>query len=489
MNLARRYYYESFLTSIRKGLALKRLLVMKMKLLLILCSMALGSCSAFNNDPKNNTAPDTSLETKVPNTWQTATVNQEIDIFDGGWLATFNDPKLATIAKQVLAHNHDIKAAAARVDAAQAAAKKAGAALQPVVNANVGAQRQANLDNAKSSSFGASLDVSWELDVWSRVRAGKEAATSSLAASQADLQAAQQSLVAQAVKAYFLSIEATNQEQYAGEIYRNYEKSLKVAEAFFREGVTSLQNVALGKSELARAEDTYEKAKNAKTQALRSLELLLGKYPSGEFEVAASLPPLPAPVPTGVPAELLERRPDLVAAERRVATAFNRTTSAKAARLPQIALTGSFGGSSSVLSEIADPTNVFWNLASNLIAPIFDGGGRKADVEIATAEQEEALAQYKKAALAAFADVENALSNEQTLLKRVLALQEAYKQARVAEQIAELKYEQGDGVLLDVLQIKRSAISTNIERLRAEQELLSERVNLYLALGGNITTQ
>ncbi len=457
--------------------------------LLTLCMTAfLSGCSAYS-DLKNNSTPDTSLETSIPNAWNSEADSTGQNIFKTGWLETFADPKLDAIAKQVLTYNYDIAVAAARVNAAQAAAKKAGAALLPAVDLNVESQGQGNLDNSGSSSIGASLDVSWELDVWGRVRAGKDVATSSLAASQADLQAARQSLVAQATKAYFLSIEATQQERYAKETYDNFTKSLKVAEAFFKEGSVSVQDVHLAKSELARAEDAYEKTKNAKTQALRSLELLLGKYPSGEFEVASQLPALPATVPAGVPSELLERRPDLVAAERRVAASFGRTTQAKAARLPKLALTGSFGGSSSALSEIADPTNMFWNLASNLIAPIFDGGKRKADVEIATAEQKEAVAQYKKAALAAFADVENALSGEQTLVKRVHALGRAHEQALMAEKVANTKYEQGDGVLLDILQIKRGTISANIERLRAEQELLSERVNLYLALGGNITVQ
>lgn len=219
---------------------------------------------------------------------------------------------------------------------------------------------------------------------------------------------------------------------------------------------------------------------------MRSLQLLIGQYPSGKFEVAENLPALPTPAPVGLPSQLLERRPDLIAAERRVAAAFDRLTSAKAARLPRISLTGALGGSSDALSEIANSANIFWNLAGNLIAPIFDGGRRKADIEIATAEQEEVIAQYKKAALAALADVENALSNEQALLKRVKALQQAHEQALKAKKIADIRYQQGDGKLFDVFQIKRGTISANIDRLHAEQALISERVNLYLALGGDI---
>ena len=166
-----------------------------------------------------------------------------------------------------------------------------------------------------------------------------------------------------------------------------------------------------------------------------------------------------------------------------MASAFNQTTQAKAARLPRLSLTASFGGASESLKSIVNPTNLFWNAAGNLLAPIFDGGRRKADVKIATAQQKEALANYKKEALEALADVENALSNESALFQRARALRAAYRQAKLAEEIAEAKYQQGEGQLLDVQQIKRNTISSNIQWLRLRQELISERVNLYLALG------
>ena len=300
---------------------------------------------------------------------------------------------------------------------------------------------------------------------------------------QADFYFARQSLAAQAAKGYFLAIETKQQQKFAQATHDNYKKSVEIAQAFFDEGGVSIQDVYLAKSELARSREVLEKAKNAHLQAIRSLQLLLGRYPSGQFKIAARLPALPKPVAAGIPSEILERRPDLFAAERLVASAFNQTTQAKAARLPRLALTASFGGASEALKNIVNPTNLFWNAAGNLLAPIFDGGRRKADVKIATAQQKEALANYKKEALEALADVENALSNESALFQRARALRAAYRQAKLAEEIAEAKYQQGEGQLLDVQQIKRNTISSNVQWLRLRQELISERVNLYLALG------
>jgi NodT family efflux transporter outer membrane factor (OMF) lipoprotein len=331
--------------------------------------------------------------------------------------------------------------------------------------------------------MGASLDISWEADLWGRIKSSQEAALADLQSSESALEYVRKSLIAQGSKAYFLSIEALMQEDYAQNVYKNYAKSLEISQAFFDEGAVSIQDVHLAKSELATSLSALEDAKDAKFQAIRSLEILMGKYPAGKFSIPNKLSNLPKAVAAGIPATILEKRPDMVAADRKVAASFSRTTSAKAARLPRIALTASVGGGSTALSEIANPANLFWNVAGNLVAPVFDGGSRKADVEIATAEQEEAVANYKKSALKAFSEVETSLSREQILLKRFAALKEAAKQAQLAENIAATNYQQGEGNLLDLQQLQRSTIYANIELIHLWQEILSERVNLYLALG------
>ena len=213
--------------------------------------------------------------------------------------------------------------------------------------------------------------------------------------------------------------------------------------------------------------------------------MLLGRYPKGEVAVRAALPPLPPMPPPGVPSDILERRPDLIAGERRVAAAFNALKQAKAARLPQLSLTGNVGGASGSLSNITDPANIAWRLAGNLLAPIFDGGARRAQVEIATAEQKQALAAYAQTALNAFSEVETNLDLAGTLARREEALGVALGEAEKAHRIARLRYKEGEIGLIDLLAIQQRVLSAKSNRLSVQRLALEQRVNLFLALGGD----
>jgi NodT family efflux transporter outer membrane factor (OMF) lipoprotein len=406
-----------------------------------------------------------------------------------GWLKTFNDPQLDKLVSEVLIKNFDLQIAAAKVDAAVAAARQAGAALTPAVNLGVQGGNQGNLDsglNNDSSSVGTSLDVAWELDVWGRVRAGSDAATEELQASQLDYDYAKLSLAAQTAKAYFLAVEASRQQHLAKETVDNYTKTAEVVNAFFKEGMVGIQDVHLAKSEKANAEASLESAKAAELDALRSLEALLGRYPSAQVDVANDLPDLPAPIQAGIPSEVLERRPDIVAAERRVAAAFDKIKQAETAKLPKISLTGSLGGVGPNLADMVNPANMIWNAVTSLMFPIFDGGSLDAQVDAASATQKQALANYQKTALKAFGDIETALSNEASLRRQIGSLEVAYQEAQSAEEIGMETYKSGQGNLLDVQQLQRSSFSAQRALLKVEHDLLVQRVNLYLGLGGEI---
>lgn len=437
----------------------------------------------------------------------------EVDSYpDAGWVEDFNDALLTQYVTDALAHNHDLVQAAANRDIARAQLKKSGSGLWPVLDLRSLVRRSGSLDSSDSGgnfSFGGgsfsnsdfssggggsttydvSLDVSWEIDVWGRVRAGKKAALYEYYAAENDYAAARQSLAAQTAKAYLQTIETDKQLALAHEFERNLKNTLDVTQAFYDEGLISMQDVHLVKSDLARARESIRNAESASLSARRALEILLGRYPAAMAEHETDFPSLPAPVPAGIPAELLERRPDLIAAERRVHAAFERTEQAKAARLPQISLTGSFGGTSDQLRDLTDPANVIWSAAGNLLFPIFNAGNLKADVDIRTAEQQASLAQYRQTALNAFGEVETALSNEQLFRQRSQDLDDAYENARQAEIIADANFKAGEIELLDLLQIKRSTIAIRIDRARAQRELLEQRVNLHLSLGGRIMAQ
>ena len=191
------------------------------------------------------------------------------------------------------------------------------------------------------------------------------------------------------------------------------------------------------------------------------------------------------PPPAGLPSELLERRPDIVAADRRVAAAFNATNQARAARLPTISLTGNVGGASSSLSNLLSPGNVAWSAGANLLAPIYDGGTLREGVVVATAEQEQALAAYGQAAINAFRELETNLDQGVVVQRRIADLQEAATEAANAFRIANLRYLEGEEDLLSALTIQRRQFNTKSSLSSVNRLLLEQRVNLNLALGGS----
>ena len=275
------------------------------------------------------------------------------------------------------------------------------------------------------------------------------------------------------------------QTQIAKDSLTALENTQRIVQAQHNEGAASGQDVALSKSDLAAAREQVVTLEGASRDALRALELLLGRYPGADLAVRRTLPVVPPAPPAGVPSEILERRPDLVAAERQVASAFNAVNQAKAARLPSLTLTGGLGGASNALSSLLNPINAAWSLGTSLLAPIFDGGRLREDVIIVNAQQEEALAQYADAALRAFADVETALDQGMVLDQRIRALQEAADQASEAYRLAELRHKEGEISLIDLLTIQQQVIGTRRALSSVQRLLLQQRVNLNLALGGS----
>jgi len=430
------------------------------------------------------TALNPTVKTNVPSKWD-GTYVEEGAVVDG-WLKSFDDDLLVTIVKEAINQNFDLETAAVNLDIAQQNAIKAGALLKPMVNLGGGGSRTEGISNVSDRvSRGVSLDISWELDVWGRIRAGKTAALRDVEASAADYDFARKSLAAQTAKSYILATEAKLQMELANSFVENFQEVQRIVEAKFDAGLVSKQDVHLAKADLVGAKEAYTQAKGAYKEALRSLELLLGRYPGADIKVAEDLPQVPGKVPVGLPSQLLERRPDIVAARNRVEAAFKKSEEAKKAKLPRIALTSNVGYASSELNEVMNLEQAGANLAANFLAPLFDGGKLEADVQISNAKQRQAVAQFNKIALAAFGDVEASLSNEKLFAQREEFLQEASKENGEALNIAQLQYDNGAVDLLSVLQMQLRADNSKINLLRIQNARLIQRINLHLALGGD----
>jgi len=352
--------------------------------------------------------------TQIPEQWATqGAIGQSIE---GGWLAEFQDAQLNLLVEEALAFNSDLRLANARVEQAASYVKAAGAKLYPSVD--LLARGGGQLSGDSSGLQGVGINASWELDVWGRVRAGRAATQAQYASATADLEYARQSLVAGVAKSWFTATEAKMQRAIAQETVRASEQLVSLARDRERVGRGDAYEVASAQATLETYRDTLRQLELAYQQAVRALEVLLGRYPSALLQAPDQLPVMPPAVPVGLPSELLERRPDIIAAERRVAAAFNRIQEAKAARLPRIALTVGVNTISSELFVLKERDNPVWNAGASLFAPLFQGGALQSQVELRTAEQRQAVAQYASIALGAFADVENALASEFALRDR-----------------------------------------------------------------------
>ncbi|HEX4882523.1 MAG TPA: TolC family protein [Casimicrobiaceae bacterium] len=456
-------------------------------LVVALAAAALAGC-ALQSPPKPDELRAQALpHVDVPAAYTAArdgAIRGTGDVGDA-WIATFADPQLDAFVREALAYNLDLGLAAGRVEQAAAYAKLSGSMLYPAVNL---AARGGTKDGGDGLT-GGGFFATWELDLWGRVRAERESGRRAYDASLADFAAARQSIAALVAKSWLLAIEARMQRQIAAEIVRMSGQSLGLANDRLRVGSGDEYDVAVAASSLETSRDTERQLALAHEQALRALEALLGRYPAAEVDVVSALPAMPPPVPVGLPSELLERRPDVVAAERRVAAAFYRVEEAKAARLPKIALTASVTSISSDLFLLKSSGDVIGSLGANLAAPIFNGYALQAQVEIRTAEQKLAVSEYGRVGARAFAEVESALSSGFAADQRVQILERAVAGNARSLELAQVRYRVGSGDLRAVTQqtIALQAVRTALLRMEAERRI--QRVNLHSALGGGFDPQ
>ena len=413
---------------------------------------------------------------------------------DQQWVRSIGGRALVSLVEEAQSANPDLKASAARVEQAAAVAKVAGAGRFPSIGTGgtAGRQRQNFLgqQTITNNNFGVALQAAWEIDLWGKVRAGAEAAIADAEAQAQSDRALRASLAAQVARAWLAVAEASEQIDLAETAVKSREKSSTLVRERFERAIAedggSAAQVRLSETELATSRAELERRRGDRERAIRQLELLLGRYPSGETTAAARLPKLPPSPPAGLPSELLLRRPDLLAAERRLAAAGRRSDEAAKALFPSFQLTGSLGTSTDQLERILNSSAGVWSLGGSLTQPIFQGGRLKAGIEQANAAEREALAQLQRAVLDACGEVEQALVAEIQLRRQEAEIAKAAELSQDAAERAGEEFQNGTGGVLTYLAAQNQHIEAATALVAVRRLLLDNRINLHLALGGDV---
>jgi multidrug efflux system outer membrane protein len=423
--------------------------------------------------------------TRIPLEW----VSQPgTSVVADDWLKSFNDAALDAIVAEAIANNLDLRQAAAVVEIARQSVVVVGSTLWPQVGAQFGARNTvADSDKNGTESSSSNMQyagVFWELDLWGRVRAQRAASEANFQATSLDYAFARQSLAATTAKSWYLAIETRQLLTLAQESVEIYRQLLELVKIRRAAGKVADLDVAEASASFNRAESELRVAQGLYSEARRALELLVGRYPAAEIEINALFAPLPPPLAAGLPSSLLERRPDIIAAERQVLAAFRTVEAAELALLPTFSLTLEGGRLSDRLLSLLKLNPWLFHSAIGVEVPIFQGGRLIAQIKIATAAQEQAVARYGSVVLRALGEVEVALTNEALLAQRAEFDRRALDDRTTAVRIAAIKYNAGTIDLLSALILQSEQLSTQSYVIKLRNAQLANRINLHLALGG-----
>jgi len=458
----------------------------------IICAIAgLFGCSVGPNYVRPPV--ETPLAYKEAEGWKQAEPRDERP--RGNWWEAFNDPQLNTLVTQVAITNQTIKAAEARVREARALTDAARAAFFPIVTANASATRSSSRGGTivggsvasgggVRNNYNVTLDVNWEIDLWGRVRRTVEASEATAEASVADLESAKLSAQAQLAEDYFLLRVQDAQIRLLNDTVVAYERSLQLTRNQYAVGVVGRADVAQAETQLKSTQAQAIDAAVQRAQLEHAIAILIGKPPA-EFSIAAEAVATEFPViPVELPSELLERRPDIAAAERRAAAANAQIGVAESAFFPSLTLSAAGGFQSSVLSQLFSLPSRFWSLGPALAQVIFDAGLRRAQTAQAIATYDENVANYRQTVLAGFQEVEDNLAALKILEQEAAVQDEAVKAARESLAIVLNQYRAGIANYLAVVVIQAAALNNERAALSILGRRLTASVVLIKALGG-----
>lgn len=443
----------------------------------LLAALLLGGCTQTADTPAD-------LPT-APEHWRNAAAEPAPALREQWWRA-FASSELDAFMTQALRDNQSLAAAVARLRQADATARRAGAVLSPRLDGNLAAERQARLGgnaDVDGNAYRGNVAASYEVDLWGRLGASRHSAAFARDASQFDRDALQVSLSAAVASAWLDAVGLQERQRIARLNLENAERVLGTVEARQSAGAATSLELAQQRGVVALQRRELAAVTQQREDSLATLAVLLGARVDQLPASQARLFELPMPdIGAGIPSELLLARPDLARAEANLAAADANLQAARAALLPRLSLSATLGGSADSASRVF--ANPLYSLGAALTAPIFDGGGLRADHDLAMAQREELLADYRGTLITAFAEVEVALNGLSGSAAQQQAQDEVLLQAERAFRLAESRYRAGAETLLTLLDTQRSLYSAEDEAARLRLLHLQASVNLARALGG-----
>ena len=416
------------------------------------------------------------------------------DVMRGSWWELFGDPQLNALEEQVNISNQNIAAAFASLLSARALVKEARAQLFPMLTAAPALTRSRQGALGRQSSFSPSgstftdyslpLDATWQLDLWGRIRNTVNANKSEAQATAADLENTRLTAHADLAVDYFeLRAQDALQQLYYATVTA-YQESLALTKVRFQTGIASDQDVAQAETQLETAQAQVTNLGILRAQLEHAIAVLIGQLASTFSIKAEPLKVIPPPIPAGVPSQLLERRPDIAAAERRVAEANAQIGVAKAAFYPAVTLSASAGFQSSSATSLLKWSSRFWSVGSGLSQTIFDAGLRKATVEQFRAAHERTVALYRQTVLTAFGQVEDNLASLRILSQQVQQQESAVQSAERYLALATDRYKLGIDSFLNVITAQTILFSNRQILVNLHTQQMTASVRLVEALGG-----
>ena len=402
----------------------------------------------------------------------------------GPWWTLFNDPVLNQLAQQVEVSNQNVAAAVASYAQARSLVQEQRASLFPTVGLNASGDRSGGREADASNSYRLSIGTSWEPDIWGRLRAGVSSAKAGQQASAADLAAARLSAQGELAANYFQLRQSDAQQALLATTIEGYQRVAQITKNRFDAGIAGKSDVLQAETQLANAQVDALALTRQRAQLEHAIAILVGKAPADFSLAPAAWQASVREVPAGVPSVLLQRRPDIAAAERRVAAANAQIGIARSAYYPNIGLSGSLGTGGSKVGDLFSASTMLWSIGASVAQSIFNAGATRAHVAGVEAQQQAAVARYRQTVLDAFGDVENQLSATRVLTQQQALRQQASKAADQVEIQMLNRYKAGQVSYTEVVQAQATALSARRALVQLQADRQTTAVALIQSLGG-----